>query len=126
MKRLLYLSLLILLFTGCNDDDVTLDSGARLRIQNVSDFNFDNIVVAPGGPEYDFGSLDRGETSGYVEFDGIYRYGYVRITIDGIETVLQPIDYVGETLYKRGKYTYLIDVEDPSQPFGVSLEFRED
>jgi heat shock protein HslJ len=41
-----------------------------------------------------------------------YSYAYVKVTAGGDEFVLQPIDYVGESLLAPGEYTYVLDVAE--------------
>jgi hypothetical protein len=42
---------------------------------------------------------------------------------EGEELVLQPIDYVGESLLRSGRYTYVLNVTIEGQ---LTLDFHED
>ena len=123
MKYVL-ITLCIFVLTSCNEENVS--NGVKLRLENVSTIDFTEVYVATTGAEKSFGSLNKGEVSEYISFDGIYRYAYVRIVAGDNEYILQPIDYVGETLLTSGKYTYLLNITNEADPWSVSLEFRKD
>ncbi|SVA18393.1 uncharacterized protein METZ01_LOCUS71247, partial [marine metagenome] len=40
---------------------------------------------------------------------------------DGEEYIIQPIDYVGEQPLGKGAFTYLIDVSDINNSYGLSI-----
>ena len=116
-STLIYLFFLIPLLLSCDDDNV------RLRLENDSTIDFNAVFVAASGPEVAFGPLVSGEVSDYEVFDVLYRYAYVRIVVNDIEYVLQPIDYVGESPLTSGDYTYRLNIADPDDPWSVTLEF---
>jgi hypothetical protein len=44
--------------------------------------------------------------------DPVYRYTYVRFTVDGVEYTLQPIDFVGEERLDDGHWSYRLGIGD--------------
>jgi hypothetical protein len=85
--------------------------------------DFDAVFVATTGPEKAYGPLASGKSSDYMVFEGLYRYAYIRVEVDDMEYILQPIDYVGETPLSSGDYTYRLDISNPSDPWSLTLEF---
>lgn len=99
MKNISKILLLLILFTGCDDDQPT---PPLLRIKNVDTIDFEEVLVG----NVEFGALTSGETSDYEMFDEVYRYNYIRIVFNNDTCIAQPIDFVGETAYTSGKYRY--------------------
>lgn len=103
MKNTLFFLLPVLLFlNGCSPEDEAI----RIRIKNSSAFNYENVYVNTSGGENNYGNLQSGQISEYKEFGSAYRYAYIRLEVNGQTAVIQPFDYVGETLLENGKYTY--------------------
>ena len=110
MKQVILLLCVLMGLVACSDEK---DYGpVNIRLSNVSDFDFENIVVNPYSEQENYGELASGEISGYREFNKAYSYAFVELTIDGETYTIQPIDYVGETPLAQGNYTYQLDVTD--------------
>ncbi|MBO6522339.1 MAG: hypothetical protein JJ971_00810 [Balneolaceae bacterium] len=111
MKNLtasLFISALI--FAGCNvvgNDDTEVE----IRVQNTSSFTIEGLRIATGGGDFIYESLQPGEVSDYKLYDYSYSYFFVSFSIDTNNFVQQPIDYVGESKIKNGKYTYRISIQ---------------
>ncbi len=97
-----------------------------LRIHNKSALTFDEIFVAAPNDSNTYYNLNPGLASPYKQFKKLYRYSYIRIKSADREFILQPIDYVGESPLNAGKYTYVLDIDDPNYTYSVSLELRQD
>lgn len=120
MKKLCLILFTALLF-NCTTDSETAQ--VRLRVTNVSDYNFENIVVR----DKDFNNLNFGQTSEYQIFDYAYSYDFIELKIDGKTYTIQPIDFVGESKLKNGDYTYAIDANTSEEQYGkLSLVLIED
>lgn len=100
---------------------VTSNGPSRIRMRNVSAYDYENLIVA--GQK--FGSLAAGETTGYRDFDTAYRYANVELEIDGKPYVFQPIDFVGETPLGPDYFTYELLVTDLDSGF-VNIELVVD
>lgn len=122
MKQIFLMILTILLMSSCEDDSG--EGPVKLRIRNVSNYRIDSVYVKVD-EENLYGMLDAKETSSYKSFDYIYRYAYVSFKVGGDKFVFQPIDYVGETRYDKGKYTYNISITDYDSRI-VDLTFEKD
>ncbi len=122
MKNLLILVFTLVLITSCSD--ANQPEGIMIRVENSSNIDFKDILISSGSGSVEFGNISAGQRSDYKEFESAYRYGYISVIADGKELVIQPIDYVGETLLSRGYFTYKLnaDTSDPQNPF-LTLEF---
>jgi hypothetical protein len=126
---LLLLLLVCFLLGSCSkDEDTSPDDTAQLRIENLSPFVINQLLVeAGGGGEQAYNNLQPGQLSEYKAFEYIYRYGFIQAVINNDTLTLQPTDYVGEQRYTNGFYSYLIDITvDNNQPAYMTLDFRED
>lgn len=121
MKKHLVLLLVILATSfSCTDRDDNLTK-VNLRIKNTSDLTYQEVTVVSDANVYS--DISSGSYSGYVEFDQLYSYAYIKILSEGETYVLQPIDFVGETPLAPGFYTYELDVDETGQ---VLLNFVVD
>ena len=118
MNKFLIVAIWTLAIIGCSNDDNPKE--VSIRLENTSQSEYKNIVINTSTGFVDFPDLNPGERSKYQVFDRAYRYAYVKVEIDGIEQVLQPIDYVGETPLENGNYTYEI-ARDPRNIAGATL-----
>ena len=126
MKKTLVLLVAITTLINCSSDDDNTSS-IQIRLSNVSPYNFENIVVNTTTVDVSFENINSGETSDYKTFERAYRYGFVELQINGETYTIQPIDYVGESLLKTGKYTYEINANDSQEQYGkLSLTLIED
>ncbi len=70
-----------MLLSCTKNDDI---NDVNIRLSNISDLNFENIIVNPGSSEdVNYGNLDSGMTSDYKNFGKAYRYGFVELTANG-------------------------------------------
>lgn len=107
---------------SCTKEDATPES-ISIRVRNASQYQFDDIVVITPGGENKYGKVGIGQSSEYKSFAQAYPYAYVKLTVQGQELVLQPIDYVGATLLEPGRHTYALDVVNGTQRrLTISLE----
>ncbi len=84
----------------------------EINIQNNSAIAFDQVVVSFPSQREDYGAVDSGEESPYRTIEKAYRYAYIEAHAGDETHILQPIDYVGETLLETGRYTYALDLVD--------------
>lgn len=126
MKKIIILFVTIVTLFSCSKDNV--NNEVKIRLSNVSQYDFKNIIVNTTTGYVNFLDLESGQKSEYKDFDKAYRYAFVELEIDGETYTLQPIDYVGETLLENGNYTYQIDANDTinDQYSKLSLKLIED
>lgn len=128
MKKILIFSALftVLAAATCKKDDAQEQGPAYLRIKNGTPFNIDSCLVNPGtwNGDHNFGAINIDALSSYAAFDSVYYYGYIKLGMNSKVYLLQPIDYVGETPYEAGHFTYKILYDAGSDR--ISIEFKED
>jgi hypothetical protein len=121
MKKIFILILITTTFYNCSSTEDSTD--LQIRISNVSEFNFANIIVDASGEKVNFGNLNSNSKSEFKTFDLAYRYAFMEFEIDGETFTLQPIDYVGETPLENGKYSYEVNINQDNQ---IRLELRNE
>lgn len=116
--------ILIAFAPGCSEDADEI----RIRIKNTSDLPYTEFFVASGVALLDgtfFGTIAPGAYSEYKTFAKAYGIAYIRFIANGQERTFIPIDYVGESTLKPGRYTYEIGLSG-SGPNDVTFAFRTD
>jgi len=128
MKKIVIFILTITTLISCaKDRDDVYASGVRIRLSNISQFNFENIIVNTSNGDVAFENLNAGEKSEYKVFQLAYRYAFIELEIDGKTYTIQPVDYVGETPLEIADYTYEINANDSEGQYGkLSLGLIED
>ena len=110
MKKLMFLVLVIGMFSSCSDE--VGNDNVNIRLSNISSTAFENIIVNTSTGNVDYGDLNPGAFSEYKNFEIAYRYAFIQLNCNGETYTLQPIDYVGEEPLKNGNYTYKLDFDD--------------
>ena len=109
---------------GCDSSLLPWSGGdVEIRIENASTFPFDRVDVVFPEDEVSYGSIRANSASEYRDVSKAYRYAYIEVEVSGEELVLQPIDYVGESLLDSGRYTYILNVTVEGQ---LTFSFRKD
>lgn len=115
--------LLLTLVLACE----TIVSGSpdrlEIRVENASASLMEDVLVWFPDQRVEYGDVEPGAATAYQVIDKAYRYAYVEAAVEGDTLVLQPIDYVGETLLEGGRYTYRLDLFDGRS---LVLELVED
>ncbi|MTI88894.1 MAG: hypothetical protein FH748_13085 [Balneolaceae bacterium] len=113
-KRSMILLLLITFSFGMTSCNGLFDFGEDsliIRLQNDTEYSIEDVIVLfPDEQEVEYGDLAPADTSEYKIVSKAYRYAYVEGKIGGASAVVQPIDYVGESLLEPGSYTYQLYV----------------
>lgn len=83
---------------------------AKLRVENGTPFKIDSCYINPGtwNSGHNYGQIDINALTDYHAFDSVYYYGYVKVKMNSKIYQLIPIDYVGETPFRQGLFTYKI------------------
>lgn len=127
MKKILFLIISISTLISCSSDDDNNTSELNIRLSNVSQYDFRNIVVNTTTGNTNFENINSQEKTNYKTFETAYRYAFVKLEIDGETYTIQPIDYFGETPLENGNYTYQIDANDSEEHYGkLSLTLIEE
>jgi hypothetical protein len=85
-----------------------------IRIYNKTGLDLETIRVQFPSQTEDYGSLANGTSSDFHIIHEAYRYAFIQVNSGDQAYVLQPIDYVGETLLAPGYYTYSLRRSGPN------------
>jgi|GEM_PF-5955335 len=83
----------------------------QVRFQNTSSEVFTRLQVDMLGTAYDFDTLRPGQVTRPVPVKETYYYCYARVLTRSDTLLYQPIDYIGEKLYRRGKLTIEVQID---------------
>ncbi len=116
-------ALLVMVLGACSgtvdsDDDATL-----IRLENTSAVELTNVTFSSGLAMLTPDRIGPGERTEYVEVPSSYRYGFLRVTANGVQLTMQPIDYVGEEEIGPGRFTFRIVLLEGG---GVTTTLRRD
>jgi hypothetical protein len=85
MKKLLYIPLILLLLTTCKKKGNTPEGPTDVRIRNLSDVIFRNVIVSTSEKTEDvisIGDISNGEVSDYSRFSKAYPKAEISADID--------------------------------------------
>jgi hypothetical protein len=117
MKKLLFSILLISFFISCQIDNNTLATDVNIRLSNISNYDFKNIIINTSTGSTKYKDLNSKEVSIYKTFEIAYNYAFIELEIDEQTYTIQPIDYVGEIPLSVGFYTYQINANDSKDQY---------
>lgn len=117
MKKISLIAALLMVVLALGLGSCKKDKMVLIRIENGTGHDMTAITV--GGPEdiHEYEDLKEGDKSDYKVYQKAYRYAYLSFKIGESDFVVQPIDYVGESLLEPGKYTYLVTISDLDTPW---------
>ena len=100
----------------------------EIRIANRSRVAMENVRVQFPSQTEVYGTIPPNGVTDYRVVKKAYRYARIDAVVAGAPAVLQPIDYVGESELKAGRYTYVltIDARAPSKVYGLRLKLRKE
>ena len=84
----------------------------NIRIKNISEYDFCNVVITPPGGGINYGIIKSGRKTCFTFLDQAYRFAPVELFIGADQFVFNIIDYVGEPELGVGNFTYEINVTD--------------
>ncbi|MEO1053947.1 MAG: hypothetical protein AAFX87_25140 [Bacteroidota bacterium] len=115
------------LLNSCGSEvDCCVIPGVSIRIENASQFDFEDITINTSGGTNDYGDLKSGAQSDFEFYEFAYRYAYVELTIGNQQYKIIPIDYVGEERLANGFYTYVLDIADLDDQWGLTIQLQQD
>src|SRR5205085_8106762 len=105
---ILFLGIVLTIFNNCSLN------GVQVRFLNNSSTDLKQLDVNIQGKEMTFENLRSGRSTNYIKVPSTYRYCFIRIITENDTLISTPIDYVGETLYKTGKMTFILKISSIS------------
>lgn len=107
-------------FSACDKNNMVL-----IRVENGTGHDIMEVFVSGPEDDHDYGDLKEGRKSDYKVYEAAYRYAFCTFKIGDSQFTIQPIDFVGESLLKPGKYTYRLSISDLDTPW-ASMDLVEE
>ena len=132
-KAIFYLVILagVLVGIGCKKDasPAAPPTTADLRIMNATPWTFYDCIIDPTGTLSDnpgpnahhFGQIENGATTNYQTLPKLYRYAWVRLTMNNKTYYIKPYDYTGEKVLESGQYTYKLTYTTANDELHIEL-----
>ncbi|HAH50418.1 MAG TPA: hypothetical protein DCL80_03805 [Balneola sp.] len=127
MNRLLiFAALTAFLFSCSNTTNSEEIDEVNIRISNVSEYAYENIIFSSRGNELRFGNLESGESSEYKVTESASRVVFIELIISDSTYTIQPIDDLGDGILEDGKYTLTVDAELKGRYNSLIFDLVED
>jgi hypothetical protein len=119
MKKILLFSFIILLALGCKKKHFAAEGPTDVRVRNMSDLVFKDVVVSTSDKEGDtlaLGSVASGEVSEYFRFKKAFPKAEIsaNINIDGslVKFSTGPVDYTYMQYIGQDRITYEVYISN--------------
>lgn len=99
----------------------------RSILYNSTEFALKDITVGIPNQVLNYQKLEKISQTEWVNVESAYHYGFVRFfDMKARKYLCQPIDYVGETPYKKGALKFIIKSKDTiSKNFELDFEYKD-
>ena len=91
VKKSIILFLALCTFLSCSIPKDENLLGVSIRLTNISQYDFKNIIVNTSTGDTAFEDIDAGESTNYQVFELAYRYAFVELEIDGQTFTLEAL-----------------------------------
>jgi hypothetical protein len=100
----------------------------EIRIANRSRVAIENVRVQFPSQTEVYGTIPPNGVTDYRVVKKAYRYAPIKAVVSGVPAGFQPIDYVGESELKAGRYTYVLTIHPRATPkyYGLKLKLRKE
>ncbi len=98
----------------------------KFAIKNSSDYDLKDLTIGLPDTVLTYKNLEKHSQTELVRIESAYHYGFVRFyDTDNRKYYVQPIDYVGEKLYKNGEMIFIIeDVDRVKRNFELNSNYK--
>jgi hypothetical protein len=118
MKKLIFISIIFLTIFACKKTEFSPEGPTDVRIRNLSDQTFTNVIVSTSeytDDIYTFGTIEKYVTSDYFRFKKAYPKAQITATINGQIFTTGPVNYnSGITYIGQAKITYSVFIKNVS------------
>jgi hypothetical protein len=119
MKKLILVSLIVLSVLACKKTEFTPEGPTDVRIKNISDITFSEVVVSTSeikGDTLVFGNILSGATSEYIRFSKAYPKAEISamIAVNGalVKFSTGPVDYTFMNYIGQDMITYEVFISN--------------
>ena len=113
MRSIIALLSITLLVVSCTKPNHTPEGPTDVRIRNITDQDFNNVIVDTGGGNYNYGNIPAGTETDYHRFDKAYPDAEITVMINGEEYTTGEQDYTYATYIGPDKITYVVYISNP-------------
>jgi len=113
MRSIIALLSITLVVASCTKPNHTPEGPTDVRIRNITDQDFSNVIVDTGGGNYNYGNIPAGTETDYHRFDKAYPDAEITVMINGEEYTTGEQDYTYATYIGPDKITYVVYISNP-------------
>ena len=113
MKSIVALLSIALLVASCTKPNHTPEGPTDVRIRNITDQDFNNVLVDTGGGNHNYGDIPAGTETDYHRFEKAYPDAEITVMIGGEEYSTGEQDYTYATYIGPDKITYVVYISNP-------------
>ena len=106
MKKLLFISILILAVFACKKTEFSPEGPTDVRVKNLSNVAFAEVIVNTSGGIDTLGNINAGSPSEYFRFEKAFPKAEITARINGLVYSTGPVNYNGLTYIGQAKITY--------------------
>jgi hypothetical protein len=110
MKKVIYISVLAIVFFACKKLEYSPEGPTDVRIENLSAQTWYEVIVNTSGGIDTFDIINAHDTSGYLRFEKAFPRAYVSAMINGEKYATDSVDYTGLTYIGQAKITYQVNI----------------
>jgi len=112
MKKLIIFALFLLLIFSCKKISVSPEGPTDVRIRNLTESTFTDVVVGIKEEEIVFGTIDKNSISDYHRFRTAFPKAFISAKINGDSISTGPVDYTYMNYFGKVRMTYDVVIEN--------------
>ena len=112
MKKLLFLIIISVAFSACKKTEFEPKGPTDVRVQNISDVTFSEVIVKIDEEVDTLGTALAGEYTDYHRFETAYCFAEISTRIDDVLFSTGPVDNTYSHYMGQMKITYVVYIED--------------
>ena len=112
MKRLLFFTLILISVTACKKTEFSPEGPTDVRVRNMSDQTFVEVIVNTSGGIDTLGNINSGAVSEYSRFEKAYPKAEISAKINGIIFSTGQVDYTYLQYIGQDRITYEVLISD--------------
>ena len=107
-------------------ESIKPEKDLKFSLYNSTDFDLKNVTIGLPDTVLTYAVLEKESQTDWANVQSAYHYGFVRFfDLEGRKYYIQPIDYVGETPYKKGEMKFIVKLIDTTdQTFELDFDYR--
>lgn len=112
MKKYLIILFFLIALTSCKKTEFEPKGPTDVRVNNISDQNFTELVVKIKDESFTLGDIAKGGVSEYFRFETAFVKADISAKINGVVFSTDPVDYTYLNYQGQIKMTYEVWISD--------------